>query len=215
MSTPAEIAACTRILSAIEQPVVVELGAYQGEECDWIHRAAPTAKHIMVEPDPRNIDAIHSRWSRLYRDDFVVQAAIADYIGVAEFHQCEATGARAGEIGSGSIRRPTGHLEYFPWMKFPSIIRVPAITLNSLFAGQHLSRIDLLWADLQGAERDMIAGGGIALSHTRYLFIEAERVEMYEGQATRDELLAMLGQQWSIVEEFEYNILLQNEGFAE
>ena len=68
--------------------------------------------------------------------------------------------------------------------------------------------IDMLWVDIQGAERDMIAGGQNALSRTRYLFIEAETTELYEGMALRDELLTLLPG-FKVIEEFEYNLLLE------
>jgi FkbM family methyltransferase len=48
------------------------------------------------------------------------------------------------------------------------------MTLDSVARETQLDRIDLLWVDIQGAERDMIAGGRHALSRTRYMMIEAE-----------------------------------------
>ncbi len=54
----------------------------------------------------------------------------------------------------------------------------------------------------------MIHGGGMTLANTRYLFIEAEQVELYEGQALRDELLSLLPQ-FKVIGEFDYNLLLE------
>ncbi len=91
---------------------------------------------------------------------------------------------------------------------------VHVYTLDAIFEREWLTKIDLLWVDIQGAERDMIAGGAKALSHTRYMFMEAETTELYEGQAMRGELLAMLPG-WTLLGEFEANVLLWNDNFSE
>ncbi len=70
-------------------------------------------------------------------------------------------------------------------------------------------RIDILWCDVQGAEKSLVLGGSASLSRTRYLFIEAEEVELYEGQALRKELLAMLPN-FRIHSTLDYNLLLEN-----
>jgi hypothetical protein len=57
----------------------------------------------------------------------------------------------------------------------------------------------------------MIAGATWALANTRYLLTECDRIEMYNGQATRDELLALLPG-WQLIEEWpaNANLLLRN-----
>jgi len=86
--------------------------------------------------------------------------------------------------------------------------------LDSIFESEWLTKIDLLWVDIQGAENLMIAGGKTALSHTRYLFMEVENVELYEGEALKTDLVALLPG-WTVLQEFEYNVLMVNGGFSE
>ena len=205
MSIPEEKKAVLDAIGMIEHPVVVELGAYDGVDMDWIREAFPGVRYVMLEADPRNADVI-----RTYRDltgVTFIEAAIADHTGECAFHLCdnEIDQAKA----SSSIRRPKEHLEFFSWCTFDETITVPCYSLDDLFIGQGIERADLVWADIQGAERDMIAGGRNALKHTRYLFTEADEHEMYEGQAPRDALLEMLPD-WEIVGKFDWNILLRN-----
>ncbi len=75
-------------------------------------------------------------------------------------------------------------------------------------------KIDLLWTDIQGAERDMIAGGQGALAHTRYLMMEVEAGELYEGQALRDELITILSG-WKIFADMGQNMLFCNPNMIE
>jgi 2-O-methyltransferase len=75
-----------------------------------------------------------------------------------------------------------------------------------------IAHVDLIWCDIQGAERNMIAGGRQTLARTSWLLTECYSIEMYEGQATRDELLHLLGSQWALVAEWpeNANLLLRN-----
>jgi len=205
MSTETERQAVLDIVSGIERPVVVELGAYDGEDMIWVREACPGVRYYMVEADPRNAAMV-----REFRDMegiIFIEAAIADHTGHCELNLCdnECNRARA----SSSIRRPKEHLDYFPWCTFDETITVPCLSLDDLFHIFGITRADLLWADLQGAERDMIKGGAEALKRTRYLFTEADENEMYEGQATRWDLLRSLPD-WEMVATFDYNVLLKN-----
>ncbi len=211
MATEEERAVITAILRETADPVIVDLGAHRGEDSAWMREACVTQPRIvLVEPDGRNLECIREAtldWPRCS----VIAAAVADHTGRCPFHPCQNQEGHA--FGSGSIRQPTGHLKYFPWCKFPRVDTITCYSLDYIFHQLRLGHIDVLWVDIQGAERDMIAGGREALAHTRYLFMEAEEVEFYEGQATRPELLAMLPS-WAVVGTFEANVLLRNEAFA-
>ena len=86
---------------------------------------------------------------------------------------------------------------------------MPCVSLDDLFSQFGLEKIDLLWVDIQGSERDMIKGGQAALKKTRYCFMEVESIPLYEGEALKPELLSLM-QGWDLVGEFEYNVLLRN-----
>ena len=93
---------------------------------------------------------------------------------------------------------------------------VPCYTLDALFEAEWLSKIDLLYTDLQGSEREMIRGGEAALKHTHFCFMEVERVELYERQALREELVSMMDERDFVIhQEFEFNSLFRNTAFVE
>src|SRR5579862_530596 len=204
MATTEEQAAIRQILKPLRSPTIVELGAHCGEDEKWIAPAcADPPKYVMVEADVRNAQVIIDQmegWNRR-----VIVGAVAAANGLVYFHVSD--NAIGQGRGSGSIRKPTGHLVHMPWCTFPFSTVVPSYTLDEIFRREWLTQIDLLWVDIQGAERDMISGGQAALSKTRYLFMEAENIEFYEGQALRPELIAMLPG-WTVMQEFECNILM-------
>lgn len=210
--TPAEESAIRAVLADVRDPVVVELGAHTGEDGEIFERCCmPGAKltHVMVEPDPRNCEQILKR-HRPAADWRLWQGAVADTHGLREFHTCWNT--RDTSRASGSLLAPTAHLIHFPFIKFESTINVPCFTLDRIYEVERITKIDLLYVDVQGAERLVIAGGQNALRHTRYAFMEAEpEVELYEGEALKPELtqiMADLG--WEVTGDFTYNLMFRN-----
>lgn len=202
-----------RIMKDIPSPCVVELGARTGEDEPWIRGCCyEDPCYIMVEPDLPNAQLILDHPRGIDRNRRLILGAVAEYDGEATFHVSwnPADGSRT----SGSIRKPTGHLLYYPNTEFYRLNTVPCWKLDTIFNKEWLTKIDMLWVDIQGAERDMIAGGQGALRRTRYLFMEVESSELYQGQALREELFAMLPC-WKIVEDLGQNVLLCNVNMIE
>jgi len=211
MASPEEQSAIREILRAARHQTLVELGAHCGEDEGWLRAACPFGMdHVMVEPDMRNAQYLIDKPTGPHRR--VILGAVSDQDGMADFHFCR--NDRDNNRASGSLRNPTGHRVHFPWITFPYVGMVPTFTLDTIFERERLTKIDLLWVDIQGAEKDMIAGGQAALSHSRYVFMEAETVELYEGEALKHELIALLPG-WTLMQDFGYNILLKNEKFSE
>ena len=69
--------------------------------------------------------------------------------------------------------------------------------------------VDFIWADLQGAEGDLVAGGQATLAKTRYLYAEYSNEEWYEGQPTLQQLMDMLPN-FAILHRFTIEVLLKN-----
>jgi FkbM family methyltransferase len=212
MATSQEIKEVSDVLASLRSPCIVELGARVGEDEEWLRMACRESVHyVMVEPDVRNCQVILDKATDRTRR--LIIGAVADHDGSIEFYgSVEDLNTR----GSGSIRKPTNHIIIFPRVEFPRELHtfVPCYTLDTIFEREWLSKIDLLWVDVQGAERDMIAGGRKALSHTRFLFMETEDREVYEGMALKPELIAMLSG-WTIIGDFGYNCFFRNDNFKE
>lgn len=211
MATEQEQAAVIRALRSTVQRTVIDLGAHHADEYDWLQsKIGPLRRYIAVEADPRNCQAIRDRFHG--NEPFtLIEGAIAAHNGTIKLHLCDNKTDQAK--GSSSTHQPTGHLEHFKWCTFDESVEVIALTLDHL-ADNELTPdipIDLLWVDIQGAEKDLIAGGQRALARTRFIMIEAESVELYEGQALKPELLALLPD-FEVVEDLGYNVFLRRRG---
>jgi hypothetical protein len=68
---------------------------------------------------------------------------------------------------------------------------------------------DLIWADVQGAEGDLVDGGAETLAQTRFFYTEFSDREWYEGQVSFADLAANLPS-FEVVEKFEMDALFRN-----
>jgi 2-O-methyltransferase len=178
----------------------LELGAHTGTDTDWLARIPDVTIHAF-EPDPRNHPA-H------YPNVHMHRAAIAGHNGRVAFLLSREGWGREWTYSS-SIRQPKHHLQWFP-VTFGPTIEVDAVSLDSFTEKFGLGLIDFVWADIQGAEGDMIRGGRDALARTRYLYTEYSDDELYDGQVSLKEMMAMLPD-YRVIELWPNDVLLENQ----
>jgi FkbM family methyltransferase len=181
----------------------IELGSHCGADTAWLSELPGVTLHAF-EPDPRNHQAARANLT-LHR------AAIGAQDGRSKLILSREGWGKPWTYSS-SIRRPANHLTRFP-VSFDGEVDVQLITLDRFFREQSLERVDFIWADVQGAEGDMIRGGRRALRRTRYLYTEYSDDELYEGQATLNDILALLPA-FRVLELWPDDVLLANRSFA-
>ena len=181
--------------------VFLELGAHQGGDTAWLARIPGVTVHAF-EPDPRNHPPAAA-------NVIVNRLAISDHDGRRPF-VLSAQGWGREWTYSSSLKQPKNHLLHYP-VTFGDVIEVETIRLDSYCRRHAPGLVDFIWADIQGAEREMVQGGLETLARTRYLYTEYSDCELYEGQATLSELLALLPG-FRVLELWEEDVLLENTG---
>ena len=188
--TAAEI----RELVGRPDPVILEVGANCGQSTAQFLQAMPQATIHAFEPDPRAI----AKFRQAVRHPNVTlhACAVGASTGTIAFHQSSGAehlpGYPQGWDQSGSIRKPLDHLRVWPWVRFEKQIQVPLVTLDGWMAQWRLPRVDFIWADVQGAEGDLLAGGAETVNRARYFYTEFSDTEWYEGQVTLADLVQRL-----------------------
>jgi 2-O-methyltransferase len=195
-------------------PVILDVGANSGQTTAQLLHSMPGATIYAFEPDPRAIAKFRATVS--HPNVHLFECAIGGIDGSADFHQSSGgehlPGYSAGWDQSGSIRRPNTHLEVWPWVKFEQRITVPIMTLDTWSERHRVSGADLIWADVQGAESDLIQGAKRFLCATRYLYTEYSNQEWYEGQITLAGILKSLPK-FELVKQYTVDALLRNKRF--
>lgn len=159
-----------RILAETPNPTIFELGACNGEFTvelgQWCHKPC---RFYSFEPDPRNQALCRKR-----KPAFVqfFEAAIGNVTGKVPFHL--ASPQPNGEIGSSSLSPFRDQTTAFPWCKCEGTVEVESWRLDDFCLQFKVPFIDLIFMDIQGAERLMIEGAQEMLKHTRYIWTEFE-----------------------------------------
>jgi FkbM family methyltransferase len=173
-----------------DDPTILEIGANVGQTTEDMLREMPRSRIYCFEPEPRAIKKFKERISSPNVSLF--ECAVGDRNGVVTFNQSTGEGAAKDWDQSGSIRKPKLHLQTWPTVKFETQIEVPIVRLDDWAIDKTLDQVDLIWADVQGAESDLIAGGASVIRSTRFFFTEYGAIEWYEGQISLDELCGPL-----------------------
>lgn len=197
--------------------MVLEIGAHHGTHTRMLLDAFPAARLHAFEPDARAIE-VHRRSIDDPRAT-LHPLAIGARNGRSEFHVSSgmppgvpadfAAQYPKGWDQSGSLRPPKAHRQVHPWCRFVRSITVEVRSLDAWAAKHAPGPIDFIWADMQGAEGDLVTGGPQALARTRYLYCEYSDQELYEGEPTLRALLDMLPG-WEVVRLWPGDVLLRN-----
>ena len=201
-------------------PVILDIGCNDGGDSLWLLELFKDARVFSFEPDPRArkryVDKINDPRAKLFA------VAISSENGEAQFNVSDGRHPDEDEIGihcqegwdlSGSLRKPKAHVEAHPWVTFDRTITVETMKLDTWRKENRVGDIDLIWADVQGAEADLIAGGTEALKKTRFIYTEYNDQELYEGQMNLASLLRILPD-FKLLHDYGNDVLLKNRNLS-
>jgi FkbM family methyltransferase len=191
-----------------EPKIIVEIGAADGLDTIKLLNVFKNAHIYVFEPDPRNIEKFKNNLTSL-RVSFAGKA-ISNYNGFGKMYLSGTAENADGWTYSSSLKKPNLHLVMAPWCVFNKQTRVEVVTLDS--ALNHLeSEIDFIWADVQGSEGEIIAGGQQILNKTRYFYTEYYNDQIYEGQINIDQIQKLLPGTWEVVSRWGCDVLFKNK----
>lgn len=184
---------------------ILEIGACDGLDSKVMLGLLGSKKYRyhLFEPNKNLIPELCKNL-KAYRDKVrIFNLAIGSKVAIVDFFI-------SSYIGSSSIREPTGVYETWPDMTF-SKDTCRIITLD-----YHIEKtmpdeiIDFIWADVQGAEVDLIAGGVETFKKVRYFYTEYSDIEFYRGEIGLQAILDMLPD-FEIMDKDGGNVLLRNK----
>jgi len=168
-----------------------DVGANVGDVTARLRRCFPGAAVHCFEP----FDNAFGRLRDRFREDpnvHPVQSAVAERCGSATSYLCQ-------KDTCNSLLAPAA--EARDWVSAKKItnvgsMEVPLVTLDEYCRKEAIDRIDFLKIDVQGAEMLVLRGaeGLLARSAISLLYLEANFVPLYQGQASFHELLAHLAE---------------------
>jgi FkbM family methyltransferase len=183
--TPDEI----KRIVAREDPIILEIGCNDGANTEWYLRSFSRPTIHCFEPDPRAIERFRRRIG-INACVHLHEVAVCNVNGTVRFHQSSGNAPNNDDQNkerfdwdlSGSIKNPKEHRKRHPWCKFETSIETRAVRLDDWSKMHSVRRVDFIWMDVQGAEKDVFLGGKALLQNTGFLYTEYSDRELYEGQ---------------------------------
>lgn len=168
-------------------PIIVEAGAYDGRESVQIAQFWPAGKLYAFEPVPELYQKLAANTEK-HLNVKAFQKAVSDANGSALFYLSVDQSDKEHISCSSSLLQPKAHLDYAPYVLFPSAIHVETVTLDEWAKQQNIDHLDFLWLDMQGCELKALKASEL-VKKARAIWTEIEFVEAYEGQDLYKETL--------------------------
>jgi FkbM family methyltransferase len=207
------------IIGQSSKPIVFEFGMCDGYHSNLLLDVLSANGRGFIyhgfEPVKELFDGIHLRYNSNIGQATKHNLAIGRVVGQVEFYKSGGERIENGVVkdryyGSSSIRKPKLVTEAWTSMTFETRTAQSA-TFDYLQSSLGLQNeiIDFVWADIQGAEIDMIEGGKNALQKVRYLYTEYNNSELYEGEIGLSGICSLLPN-FEIIEDYKGDVLLRN-----
>lgn len=196
-----------------DNPIILEVGAHKGTDTLGFLKEFPRIKIYSFEPDTRVIaqhrNLVNDPRSQLY------ELALSDQDGEAVFYQ---SGVQVGDklkhAASSSLKKPQEHLKVYPQVPFNSSTTVKTMRLDTWAEENNITEVDFIWADVQGAEEQLIRGGLETLAKTRYFYTEYDDRELYENQINLRTIQSLIPE-FKFVCFYANNVLFKNSRYLD
>lgn len=165
---------------------IVDVGANVGDWASDVLWLRPSAQLTCIEPDPELATQLRARFRQVPNVN-VIESAVGERAGTIDFNLM-------GSSVFNSIRRPAAGIAavFPPGFEVREIVTVPIQPLDEILTDT--DRIALLKVDVQGYEREALAGATRTLRRTDHVLLEANFRTHYDGEASFFELDGIMQQ---------------------
>ena len=177
--------AAKSVVSDDEPIVIVNLGSRDGNEDVTFAQNFPKARIISFEPNPATYQTVLDT-TRNHPSITPCNLAATDREGTIDFYQ-----NTTGNHGASSIFPKSGLYDYIESYN-QTKIQVQSIRLDGFLPTIGVTKVDLLWADIQGSELAAFRGMGDLFNGVRCLNTEIEYKPMYSGQPLYEDIKAFM-----------------------
>jgi FkbM family methyltransferase len=161
-------------------PIIIEAGAHKGRDTIEMAQRWPLGHIHTFEPIPELFEQLVEK-TKQYPNITCYNYALSDHSGSAPLYRGQKRLSAAS-----SLLHPLHYSEQF------DPILVNLITLDEWAIKHHITHVDCMWLDLQGAELAALTGATTILKTVRAIHSEANLVERYKGSPLYPELKSWL-----------------------
>jgi len=172
-------------------------------------------KYFAFEPDSRNYNKIINNANFPINEAGVELIKKALHSKTGEFNLFTSSGKLEGNPNEydccSSLLEPNEVTEVYPFLKFDNEM-VNCITIDDFCKEKNIEYIDFIFADIQGAELEMIKGAKEMLSKIKFMFLEkSDNHRLYGNQPLTKELIEIMKENgFEVANNFDCDILFYN-----
>jgi FkbM family methyltransferase len=175
------------ILDSLAVNTLIDIGASVGDFINQMLERNNKLRVIAFEPVPEVYKSLSARYTD-YPNFMAYNLALGDKGGEVEFYANDYT------YSSSMLPMSDTHKNEFPYTRNASLVNVAISRLDTLIDASSLITPILVKVDVQGFEKQVIAGGHKLFSNVDYVIIEVSFVELYLGQPLFDEINLQMNQ---------------------
>lgn len=182
-------------IGKIRNPVIFDIGSCDGLDSVRYAKLFPSAKIYSFEPLHDNFSSIiHNIEKFAVSNIYPHNIALSSKSGMSDFYVSSGCPEDISESSwnygnkSSSLLAPKEVSNYYKWLNFNEIRKVPTITLDDFCFDNDIDIVDFIHLDVQGAELNVLNGGLSVLRKTTAVWLEVSNLSLYEGQALRSDV---------------------------
>lgn len=172
-----------------EPCVILDVGARDSEQSVEFANAFPNAHIYSFECNPTTIPICRENSKHCDRIH-LIEKAVHSFDGECTFYPTNKdktiTSWQDGNPGASSLFIATNKYPYETYVQ--DTITVPCARLDTVFRENQIERPQLVWMDLQGAEKIAFESMGDYLKEVKFIYLEITHKEMYKGQVLFPEM---------------------------
>lgn len=177
-------------------PVIFDIGCYDGADSREFSRLFENPTIYAFEGDKRSIE-LFNRLSKGYKNIKLTETVLSDTNGKVDWFASESDTRRHYDFqnswsASSSLKRPDNHLNIFKDVSFSEAYKVQSMTLDTWMKDNpHIDSIDIIWADVNGGEEELLKGAKATLQKTKFLYIEfngTQDKKLYSQCLTKEDI---------------------------
>jgi FkbM family methyltransferase len=160
---------------------ILDIGANTGQSTVSLSQLMPNAQIYAFEPILECFTKLRSKF--ISKDKVkTINLALGNSVGKINFEVNNATAS------SSILKMKDIHVDAFPLTKTTSVVEVNLDTLDNAVKNLTLNLPIMIKLDVQGYEKEVIAGGQKLFSEASIVIIESSFVELYQGQPLFDDI---------------------------
>lgn len=188
----------TKLFNTNKELTIFDIGACEGLSSVRYLSLFPKSKVYAFEPVPNNYKKVLENKEKYNLTNFsAFELGLSSEKGEATFYVSSGEPSNIDKptdnstsFGnkSSSLYKPNKVNEIHNWLEFNESITIKTETLQNFCRDHKIDSIDFIHMDVQGAELMVLEGANKMISNINSVWLEVEKVELYEKQALKKDI---------------------------